>query len=153
MGMKQRDFRLHLMCEVDEDFQQQIADFCEGLVNINVMELELYGSSLPCCLPCGGVRYVPPPGCPTGDACQQVYDALMLYQIEEGTCLDIACEYAARLRTEGEEGASVLITHQLDSYDRPIKGKFHAAVERANGQVDDPAEWMRVHPGQCIGGH
>jgi len=148
--MKQRDFRLHMLCDTDADFAQQTADFCEALVRINMLEIELYGHDLPCCLACGGVEYVPPPGCPTGDACQQVYDALMIYVIKEATCLDIACEVAARLRLRGER-ASVYIVHQLDAYDRPVAGKFHAAVLRADGSTSDPAEDLRQYPGVCLG--
>ena len=58
-----RDLRIHLTAGNDAEFRMQVAEIAEALTRIGTLELLKYGDDIPCCLACGGVRYVAPPGC------------------------------------------------------------------------------------------
>ena len=167
----QRDLRFHFRCGDDAEFRQQVAEFAEALTRVNTLELLKYGEDLPCCLTCGSVRYIPPPSCGTDRPCQEVYDALNIYQRKRGTCFDLAAERAARHRVEAiEAGAEfpaegvawVVVQDQVQEspygpeFDEVIPGHYHAFVERADGEVEDPSEELQSQPAgaSCgCGGH
>ena len=131
--MKTREIRLEVNCEHDDDFAQQIAQLAEAFVMINTLQM-MADPELPCCLSCGDVRYEPPQPCGsppyrrvlqpkrTQSSCQRIRDCRGIYRNKRGTCLDLACERAARLRLAGQE-ATVAI-----EFDDESKGQFHAYV-------------------------
>jgi len=159
----ERDLRLHLASANDDEFREQAAQFCEMLTRINMLELAKYKDELPCCLGCGGVRYVPPPGCAVPRPCQEVYDALMIYKNKAGTCMDLAPERCARLRLQAidegraswdnfaQEVAWCAIDDQLDGDGQVLPGYYHALVELADGSEQDPSVELQEQPGQCAG--
>ena len=109
--------------------------------------------NLPCCLKCGEVQYEPPQLChytrnmpprPTGSNCQRIRDCRGIYRHRRGTCLDLACERAARLRLAGHLEAVVVI-----EVNEQAKGDFHAYVETANGPQDPAAELQNFRVG-CL---
>jgi hypothetical protein len=157
----QRDLRFHFRVGTDAEFRTQVAEMAEALTRINTLEILKYNDHIPCCLGCGEVRYVPPPGCGTdGRPCQEVYDILEVFARKRGTCLDLAPARAARLRADailaGEaelpasEVAAVVIEDQLDEYERPMPGFYHAFVRLADGSEQDPStELQDSPPGAC----
>ena len=148
---------IQLRCGSDAQFGQQCAELAEALTLINTWELQQDGDRLPCCLGCGGVRYQPPQSCGVGGfvgqpprpyPCQTILDARGIYTLKRGTCLDLSCERAARLRLRGIE-ATVVIVPQLEQ-GRPLNGQYHAYVETPHG-IQDPSYELQHRPGQCAG--
>lgn len=181
-----RKIQIGLTFDDDAQFAQQVAELAEALVQINVWELQHDGERLPCCLECGGVRYVPPQACdlPTvgqltsaepirskkgrpsrlrkygnkrvrvpmvvrDDPCQSILDARGVYATRRGTCLDLACERAARRRIEGVP--AVVVVEQRTELGQPLLGQFHAVVETPDGIEDPSAELQGARRGSFSG--
>ena len=153
-----RSIEIQLRCRDDDQFGQQCAELAEALTLINLWELKADGDRLPCCLGCGGVRYQPPQPCstPTGRCapqprpypCQTILDARGIYETQRGTCFDLACERAARLRLKGTD-ATVVVVPRLEDGHR-IPGQYHAFVETPHG-TEDPSLELRQNPGRSAG--
>lgn len=154
-----RSIEVQLRCRDDAQFGQQCAELAEALTLINLWELRQDGDALPCCLGCGGVRYQPPQPCgPKADAscaamprpypCQRILDARGIYATRRGTCLDLACERAARLRLGGIDATVVVIPRVEDG--RALPGQYHAYVETPYGP-QDPSVELVDNPGRCAG--
>ena len=174
-GAAYRDFRIRLRMNDDTEFGQQAAEVAEALTVINMWELLTYGDQLPCCLGCGNVRYVEPKGCVTEDcstnrvirtngrvACQLLLDARGLYEKQQGTCMELACERAARLRLGGED-ARVVVVPRENYYGKRMLGQYHAYVAVYEGgrevRTEDPAQELiegahgECNCTSCRGGH
>ncbi|MCH9682859.1 MAG: hypothetical protein K0V04_15590 [Deltaproteobacteria bacterium] len=145
----QRSIEIQLQCGDDAQFGQQCAELAEALTLVNLWELRADGDALPCCLGCGGVRYQPPQPCGSPYPCQTILDARGIYATQRGTCFDLACERAARLRLRGV-GATVVVIPRLGDDGRPLSGQYHAYVETPDG-VQDPARELQDRPGRCAG--
>lgn len=130
--IRRMQFELH--CTDSVQFAQQIAELAESLTVVNMWELANDGDRLPCCLQCGQVRYEPPTHCDATQACQLVRDARGIYKQRAGTCLDLACERAARLRLAGHDA------HVVISFAGATATDFHAYVESSAGNQDPAAE-------------
>lgn len=156
-----RSLEFQLRCRDDAQFGQQCAELAEALTLINLWELRQDGDRLPCCLGCGGVRYQAPQPCgfSNGGArevcattrpypCQSLLDARGIYATRRGTCFDLACERAARLRLQGVT-ATVVVVPRLER-GRPLPGQYHAYVETPDGP-QDPSQELQDHPGRCAG--
>ncbi len=152
-----RSIEIQLRCRDDAQFGQQCAELAEALTLINLWELRQDGDALPCCLGCGGVRYQPPQPCggETGACattrpypCQTIRDARGIYAAKRGTCFDLSCERAARLRLRGVD-ATVVVIPQVEG-GRALPGQYHAYVETPQGPEDPSAE-LQERPGQCAG--
>ncbi|MCA9652547.1 MAG: hypothetical protein KC501_21705 [Myxococcales bacterium] len=153
-----RSIEIQLRCHDDAQFGQQCAELAEALTLINLWELRHDGDSLPCCLGCGGVQYQPPQPCgsPTGRCaapprphpCQTILDARGIYETQRGTCFDLACERAARLRLRGTPATVVVIP--LVEGGHAVPGQYHAYVETPDG-IEDPSLELRTNPGRCAG--
>ena len=81
-------------------------------------------------------------------SCQSLLDARGIYAHKRGTCFDLACERAARLRLAGK--AATVDIEQRTYAGHPLHGQFHAVVRTAHG-VQDPAAELQRNPGQCSG--
>ncbi|MCR9165542.1 MAG: hypothetical protein ACE37F_00815 [Nannocystaceae bacterium] len=81
-------------------------------------------------------------------SCQALLDARGIYTHKRGTCFDLACERAARLRLAGKDATVVI--QQRTYGGEPLPGQFHAVVRTAEG-IQDPAAELQQHPGQCSG--
>ena len=156
-----RSIEVQLRCRDDAQFGQQCAELAEALTLINLWELRQDGDSLPCCLGCGGVQYEPPQPCgasscaggrcatvPRSYPCQRILDARGIYATRRGTCFDLACERAARLRMKGLEATVVVVPQVEDG--QAVPGQYHAYVETPYG-IEDPALELQQNPGQCAG--
>jgi hypothetical protein len=156
-----RSIEMQLRCKDDAQFGQQCAELAEALTLINMWELREDGDALPCCLGCGGVRYQPPQPCgPAADSggrcgvaprpypCQMILDARGIYSTKRGTCFDLACERAARLRLRGVDATVVVIPRVENGQVAP--GQYHAYVETPYGH-EDPAFELQNNPGRCAG--
>lgn len=142
-----RDMTLQLQCANDAQFGQQVAELAEALVAINIWEIR-HDEKMPCCLECGGVQYEPPQSCGIlrGQvACQAIRDARGIYQAKRGTCLDLACERAARLRLSGVDAK--VIVEQRRHYGTLVRGQYHAYVETPAGTEDPAAQLQAKHAG------
>jgi len=84
----------------------------------------------------------------TVHSCQALLDARGIYTHKRGTCFDLACERAARLRLAGKDATVVI--QQRTYGGEPLPGQFHAVVRTAEG-IQDPAAELQQHPGQCSG--
>ena len=84
----------------------------------------------------------------TVHSCQALLDARGIYNHKRGTCLDLSCERAARLRLAGKDATVVI--QQRTYGGEPLPGQFHAVVRTADG-IQDPAAELQQHPGQCNG--
>lgn len=82
------------------------------------------------------------------DSCQSLLDARGIYALKRGTCFDLACERAARLRLAGT--AATVDIQQRTYGGHPIRGQFHAVVRTPSG-IQDPAAELQHSPGQCSG--
>lgn len=89
-----------------------------------------------------------PPLPDTVDSCQALLDVRGIYKHKRGTCFDLACERAARLRLAGKEATVVI--EQRTYGGKPLPGQFHAVVRTEEG-IQDPAAELQQHPGQCSG--
>ena len=150
-----RSIEMQLRCNDDAEFGQQCAELAEALTLINLWELRQDGDHLPCCLGCGGVRYQPPQPCavpsqaaPRPSPCQTILDIRGVYATKRGTCLDLACERAARLRLKGIDATVVVIPRLEDG--RSLPGQYHAYVETPYGH-EDPSFELQNAPGRCAG--
>lgn len=156
-----RSIEVQLRCRDDAQFGQQCAELAEALTLINLWELEQDGDTLPCCLACGGVRYQPPQPCgivttmggrsaavPRPYPCQTILDARGIYATQRGTCFDLACERAARLRLQGVDATVVVIPRVEDG--KALPGQYHAYVETPDGSQDPSAELLD-NPDRCSG--
>lgn len=151
-----RSIEIQLRCYDDPEFGQQVAELAEALTQINLWQLQRDGDALPCCLGCGGVQYQPPQPCGPAETCptardypcQSLLDARGIYEHKRGTCLDLACERAARLRLKGGH-ATVVVVPRLH-HGRPLPGQFHAYVETPDGP-QDPSYELQHNPGTCAG--
>lgn len=155
-----RSIEIQLRCRDDAQFGQQCAELAEALTLINLWELQQDGDALPCCLGCGEVRYQPPQPCgppassgrcatsPRPYPCQTILDARGIYETKRGTCFDLACERAARLRMKGVP-ATVVVTPRTEA-GRRVPGQYHAVVETPHG-LEDPSLEIQLHPGRCAG--
>ena len=154
--MMLRSLEVKLRCYDDTEFAQLVAELAEAQTLINMWQLERDGDALPCCLGCGGVQYEPPQPCGPVQACpsvrdypcQSLLDARGIYMSKRGTCLDLACERAARLRLKGLE-ATVVVVFRYHA-GRRLPGQYHAYVETPNGP-QDPSYELQHNPGQCAG--
>lgn len=160
--------------DVDDPlFGRACAELAEGLTAINMVQLSTT-PGLPCCLGCGGVRYTPPVICeaepvttttrrpaavgfrsapprrppPPSQSCQRLLDARGLYRERQGTCFDLACERAARLRLA--RMSATVVVEQRHYSGRPLPGQFHAYVQTPQG-AQDPSRELQERPGQCVG--
>lgn len=155
-----RSIEVQLRCRDDAQFGQQCAELAEALTLINMWELREDGDALPCCLGCGGVRYQPPQPCgppmtgghctpaPRPYPCQTILDARGIYATKRGTCFDLACERAARLRLRGTD-ATVVVIPRVEG-GRAMPGQYHAYVETPYGH-EDPSYELQQNPGRCAG--
>lgn len=155
-----RSIEVQLRCGDDSQFGQQCAELAEALTLINMWELRQDGDRLPCCLGCGGVRYQPPQPCGAPGVgwalddgrrpypCQMVLDVRGIYRTKRGTCFDLACERAARLRLRDID-ATVVVVPRFEHGQR-LYGQYHAYVETPHG-VEDPSYELQQHPGRCAG--
>ena len=154
--MMRRSIEVQLRCHDDAEFAQLVTELGEALTLINMWQLQRDGEALPCCLGCGGVQYEPPQLCgPVGGwaiardyPCQLLFDVRGIYRRKRGTCLDLACERAARLRLKGLE-ATVAVVFRYHA-GRRLPGQYHAYVETPNGP-QDPSYELQHNPGQCAG--
>lgn len=139
-----RKVQIELQCFDGLEFAQQVAELAEALTAVNMWEISTDEKSLPCCLKCGQVQYEQPMHCDDTSTCQRIRDARGIYRARLGTCLDLACERAARLRLAGHR-AHVVITH-----DGPMTRDFHAYVESDIGD-QDPSEELQAQntPESC----
>lgn len=84
----------------------------------------------------------------TVHSCQALLDVRGIYAHKRGTCFDLACERAARLRLAGK--TATVVIQQRTYGGQPLPGQFHAVVQTADG-TQDPAAELQQHPGQCSG--
>lgn len=84
----------------------------------------------------------------TAHSCQALLDVRGIYTHKRGTCFDLACERAARLRFAGK--TATVVIQQRTYGGQPLPGQFHAVVQTAEG-IQDPAAELQLHPGQCSG--
>ena len=84
----------------------------------------------------------------TVHSCQALLDVRGIYKHKRGTCFDLACERAARLRIAGEDATVVI--EQRTYGGQPLPGQFHAVVRTPSG-TQDPAAELQQSPGVCSG--
>lgn len=123
---------------------------CEGFVRANQIMIRAEPNAYPCCIGCGGYRYVEPENCrifnwrrgkqdKVDPNCQHVFGAYHLGKRKAGTCIDLACLLAALCREkDNDPKARVVIDHQYDEDGRRLDGQYHAMVKTGQGQVIDP---------------
>lgn len=140
-----RRLQIELQCYDSMQFAQQVAELAEALTVINMWELSTDQDRLPCCLKCGRVRYEQPTHCDSTNTCQRVRDARGVYREQMGTCLDLACERAARLRLEGHAA------HVVIQFDDLAATDFHAFVESSVGDQDPAHELQELHETEQCG--
>ena len=140
-----RKLQVELQCYDSVQFAQQVAELAEALTVINMWELTTDRDRLPCCLKCGRVRYEPPTHCDASSTCQHVRDVRGVYREQVGTCLDLACERAARLRLEGHDAHVVIL------FDDPAATDFHAFVESSLGEQDPANELQEAQEHEQCG--
>jgi len=148
--MSYGEVRLRFPMTGDTDYLlDMLEEGCRGCVLANVswiMRSEAEGGSVPCCLPCSGVRYEDPPKCST--SCQFLDTAPVLLDRGRATCYSIACFVAAKYIASGQD-ARVVIEPIRNAYGSIVEGEFHAVVHGPNGREDPTLE---VINGKCAGG-
>lgn len=128
---------------------------CEGFVRANQIQIRAQPDAYPCCLGCGGYKYVEPENCRVYDwrrgrktqvdgNCQHVFGAYPLDVRKKGTCIDLACMLCAIYREKDDDrGARVIIEHQFHGGER-LDGKYHAMIMRGDGSIVDPTEKVKA---------
>jgi hypothetical protein len=127
---------------VDDENEMAILEgLCEGFVRANEMMIASDPEHFPCCNSCGSLHYSDPKPCAAGRRnCQKVKGAYALLQSGYGTCIDLACFYAAIKRKKDGEDCWVAIDSELDANGNAVPNAYHAFVRFADGRVVDPAE-------------
>lgn len=129
---------------------------CEGYVRANQIVIRAQPNAYPCCLTCGGYKYVEPRNCyvykfqarqkrGTDPQCQHVRGCYELHREGKGTCIDLACALAAFYREkEGDHSARVVIDYQIaeDGLSKP--GLYHAMVKKGDGTIVDPQAMVQA---------
>jgi hypothetical protein len=146
-----------------------IEGLCEGMVRANQIQIRAQPDAYPCCLGCGGYKYVQPENCRAFDwrggspsvdkSCQHVYGAWPLDVRKRGTCIDLACMLCAIYREkEDDRTARVIIEHQFrtvgtDANGQEVRerldGQYHAMVMRGDGSIVDAVDKVRANTEQA----
>ena len=126
----------------------QILNVAWGVLMANVEWLRSHPEA-PCCLGCGGVRYVPPEPC--GALCQNVDSAAIVVARKAATCIAAAAYEGAKMILDGKS-IRLQIEPTLGKDGKPILHAWHVTILLADGTTYDPTKELELSVGNCLTG-
>lgn len=129
-----------------EECRLVLEGMCEGIVRMNeVFKTEHPTAPEPSS---GAIRYENPRMHKIG---QMIGTTPIILERGKATCIEMACDAAARERIENDRPANVAIIDVMDPNNpgEPLLGEYHAVVYfMDSGEVWDPTVEMSGYPGQ-----